>query len=209
VGVVEGNDMERAYLVALLNGTAGLTCASAYGRNDKALSRLGRDNLDMIVVDLESQHSADIELLQQVRARSPNTPLLLLSPQLDTNSLLRVLEIGVSGLLVKPCTPDQIVRGIMTVHEGGGFISTAVAQRLFEYFHARGKCVAALTAREREVLHHLAEGLATGQIASHLGVSIGTLRTHLRNILYKMHVHSRSEAVAKYLNPVAGQPGLA
>jgi DNA-binding NarL/FixJ family response regulator len=199
--VIEDNEMERGYLWSLLNGTPGVACGGAFGKGDEALDRLSKDRPDVILIALKASEPSDFDWLLRIHALAPRTPVLLLSPELNAGDLFRVLEVGVSGLLEKPCSPDQIVRAIMIVNDGGAVMSAQVARRVLNYFHARGISVAGLTAREREVLNLLAQGQRASEIASRLGVSSETIRTHLRNILDKMHVHSRFEAVAKYLNP--------
>jgi DNA-binding NarL/FixJ family response regulator len=204
--VIEDNEMERGYLRALLSQTPGLACAGAYGWGSKALRRLSQDHADVILIALQPLSSAKLDLFRQIRRLAADTPVLLLFHELSARDLFDVLEIGVSGLLQKPCAPDQIVRAITIVSDGGAAMSGGVARRILEYFRARGASVHGLTGREREVLNHLTQGRSPLEIAACLGVSSETIRTHLRNIIAKMHVHSRSEAVAKYLNPTLVEP---
>jgi DNA-binding NarL/FixJ family response regulator len=133
----------------------------------------------------------------------PHTSVLVLSTEKDRDQLFQALEAGVSGWLQKPCTADQIVHAIIILHEGGAILSSPVAPKILDYVHARGSTVQSLSGREREILGLLGHGMEAASIAEKLGLSGATVRTHVRNMLVKLKVSFRAEAVAKYLNPPA------
>jgi DNA-binding CsgD family transcriptional regulator len=88
------------------------------------------------------------------------------------------------------------------LQEGGAILSSPVARKILQYFHARGSSVRHLSHREREILGLLGQAMHASLIAERLGLSQSTVRTHVRNILLKLKANSRAEAVAKYLNPL-------
>jgi NarL family two-component system response regulator LiaR len=156
----------------------------------------------LVIVDLEIRREFDVDWLRQLHILLPCSPVLVLSGDKTREHLLRTMECGVSGWLQKPCTADQIVRAILVLHEGGAVLSSQVARKLLHYFHERGLSVDCLTVREREVLGLLSQGQQPPQIAKKLSMGRATVRTHVRSILLKLKANSRTEAVAKYLNPV-------
>jgi DNA-binding NarL/FixJ family response regulator len=201
VAVIEENPMEREYLLSLVSKTPGVEVSGTHDAIVTALPELTEDRPDLVIVDLEIRREFDMDWLRQLHIALPCSPVLVLSSGKSREYLLQTMECGVSGWLQKPCTADQIVRAILVLHEGGSVLSSQVARELLDYFHARGLSVDCLTVREREVMALLSRGQLPPQIAQKLSVSRATVRTHVRNILLKLKANSRTEAVAKYLNP--------
>ena len=201
VTVIEQNPIEREYLLALVDGAPGITLSGAYGSLATALPELENDPPDLVVVDLEGLNGIAATWLKQLHAALPYTAVLVLSAEKDRDHLFQALEAGVSAWLQKPCTADQILRAIVVVHEGGAVLSSPVARKILEYFHARGSSIDCLSHREREILGLLGQGMQAADIALKLALSQSTVRTHVRNMLLKLKAGSRTEAVAKYLNP--------
>jgi DNA-binding NarL/FixJ family response regulator len=164
---------------------------------------LEKDPPDIVIADLEAPNGFAATWLKQLHTALPLTSVLVLSTEKDRDHLFQALEAGVSGWLQKPCTADQILRAIVILHEGGAVLSSPIAHKILEYFHARGSSIDCLSHREREILGHLGQGTQAAEIAQKLGLSPSTVRTHVRNILVKLKASSRTEAVAKYLNPPA------
>ena len=203
VAVIEPNAVEREYLLALVSGAPGVTLSGAHGSLTAALPELEKEPPDMVIADLEGAGSLGSTWLKQLHAMLPHACILILSTEKDRDGLFQALEAGVSGWLQKPCTADQILRAIIILHEGGAVLSSPVARKILEYFHARGSSIDCLSHREREILGLLGQGLQATDIAEKLGLSQATIRTHVRNMLVKLKANSRTEAVAKYLNPPA------
>jgi DNA-binding NarL/FixJ family response regulator len=202
VAVIEPNPIELEYLLALVAGTPGVTLTGDYTDPFFALPELEKDQPDMVIADLEADVQA-ANWLKQSRKALPRASVLVLSTEKTRDQVFQALEAGVSGWLQKPCTADQIVRAIIILHEGGAVLSSPVARKILDYFHARGTTVQSLSGREREILGLLGRGMEAAGIAIKLGLSVETVRTHVRNMLAKLKVSSRAEAVAKYLNPPA------
>ncbi len=201
VAVVEQNPVEREYLLALVAGAPGVTLSGAYSSLAAALPELEKDPPNMVIADLEGPNGFAAALLKQLHTALPHSSVLVLSTEKDRDHLFEALEAGVSGWLQKPCTADQILRAIVVLHEGGAVLCSSVARKILEYFHARGSSVDCLSHREREILGHLGHGMQAADIAEKLGLSLSTVRTHVRNMLLKLKANSRTEALAKYLNP--------
>ena len=130
----------------------------------------------------------------------------------DNDTLFQSLLAGADGYLLKRATRLRLLESVREIVSGGAPISPQVARRMVEYFHqlnglkkqespegCRSPRSPGLTGREQEVLAKLAEGLAPKEVASELGISWDTVRNHVSSIYAKLHVHSRSEAILKYL----------
>lgn len=201
VVMIEGNPVEQEYLSALVGGAPGVTLIGAYNAIDGALTELITETPDLVLIDLDGLEDFDAEWLRDLHRKLPHTSVLILSSEKSREQVFKTLEVGVSGWLQKPCSADQIVRAILVVREGGAVLGNQIARHILEYFQARGSSVESLTAREREILGHLGRGAVSAEISTMLGITRDTMRTHVRNILIKLKANSRTEAVAKYLNP--------
>lgn len=201
VVMIEGNPVEQEYLSALVGGAPGVTLIGAYNAINGALTELITETPDLVLIDLDGLEDFDAEWLRDLHRKLPHTSVLILSSEKSREQVFKTLEVGVSGWLQKPCSADQIVRAILVVREGGAVLGNQIARHILEYFQARGSSVESLTAREREILGHLGRGAVSAEISTMLGITRDTMRTHVRNILIKLKANSRTEAVAKYLNP--------
>ena len=201
VAVIEENAVEREYLLALVGGAPGVVVSAAYGGLDGAMAHLEKDPPDLVLIDLEALTNFQTDWIQELHRKLPQTSMLVLSAEKDRDEIFQTLEAGVSGWLQKPCTAKQLIRAILVLQEGGAVLSGEVSRQVLDYFHARGASVDSLTAREREVLGHLGQGCLAEDMATKLGISKETIRTHVRHILVKLKANSRAEALAKYPNP--------
>jgi DNA-binding NarL/FixJ family response regulator len=120
----------------------------------------------------------------------------------DTDQIFKALAAGATGYLLKRHDPEELLQAIRDVQDGGSPMSNSIARKVVASFQKAdliGEKENQLSAREQAVLDCLARGLPYKQIGDELGISINTIRSHLRHIYEKLHVQSRTEAVAKYL----------
>jgi DNA-binding NarL/FixJ family response regulator len=206
VTIIEENHVEREYLQALVGAASGVTVSAVHEGINGVLPKLRKDLPDVLLIDIAASGKAQAEWLRRVHNELPHTSVLVLSSKRGGQEFLHTLEAGISGWLDKPCAADQIVRAILILKEGGAVLCSQAARRLLDHFDARGTLLDTMTGREREVMLLLSEGRLSEDIAARLGVAKATLRTHIKNILEKLKVGSRAEALAKYLNPRAVQP---
>jgi DNA-binding NarL/FixJ family response regulator len=155
-----------------------------------------------VLMDINLPHMSGIECVRRLRERLPKTQVLMLTVYEDSDSIFRALRAGASGYLLKRSEPEQLLEGIRDVFQGGSPMTSQIARKVVQTFRASDEAQdlsLKLTEREAEILDYLAKGYANKEIADKLQVSVPTVRTHLRSIYEKLHVHSRTEAVAKYL----------
>lgn len=205
VALVEDDDEVREVLSSLIDEAEACCCAGAYATGEIALSEIPRQPPDVILVDIGLPGVSGIEVIRRLKGLLPRLRILVLTVYEDGNLIFNALKAGADGYLLKRTDPDEIVHAIQEVYRGGGPMTGIVARKVIEHFQNHtGRAtddLAALSNREHEVLDHLARGFLYKEIADQLGIGFETVRTHVRHIYEKLHVSTRTEAVAKYLRP--------
>jgi DNA-binding NarL/FixJ family response regulator len=148
------------------------------------------------------------ECVRQLKSLAPNVPVLMLTVYDESEQIFKSLMAGATGYLLKRTPREKLLEAIKEVTSGGAPMSRQIARRVVKFFQeieqlpattSRAPEVTALTEREEQVLASLAKGHSYKEIADLLGISFETVRTHVRSLYEKLHVHSRTEAVLKYL----------
>jgi DNA-binding NarL/FixJ family response regulator len=209
ISIVEDNAKLRRRLAALLNDTTDLCCHSVFASAEEALLRVPVDAPEIVLMDIRLPGINGIECVARLVERLPKLRIIMLTAFEDSDDIFRSLAAGAHGYLLKSTTPDQLLDAIREVAAGGSPISGSVARKIIGFFHAKPTepdAVTALAAREREVLKLLADGCPYKEIAGTMNLSLGTVRTYIERIYEKLHVHSRTEAVVKYLSQSAPKP---
>ena len=143
-----------------------------------------------------------VECVRQLKAGLPAVQFLMLTVYEDSDSLFNSLKAGASGYLLKRTASARLLEAIRDVHAGGSPMTPQLARRVVQYFSrsADGDSpVSRLTPGEKDFLDQLAKGYAYKEIADRMSISIDTVRSYVRTVYEKLHVHSRTEAVVKYL----------
>ena len=157
----------------------------------------------LLVVDYTIDGFITMKDLEEVKNFSPSTEILVLSPALDKNSILRVLQLGVKGYLTKECSKEEIIMAIYAVAKGEKFYCHKILDVIMEkhFLPAEENCEpTVLTNRETEVLMLLAKGKNTQQIASDLYLSPHTVHTHRKSIIKKLSIKSPTEFVVRAMD---------
>ncbi|MDE3066297.1 MAG: response regulator transcription factor [Verrucomicrobiota bacterium] len=202
VSIVDDDAGLREHIAGYLATAGNIQCKSAYASAAEALEHLPRDRPDVILMDINLGNMDGIECVRRLTVLMPGALVLMLTVFEDTDQIFRALAAGASGYLLKRLSPQKLLEAIEEVHSGGSPMSAPIARKVVQSFQSgppRGGGAAELSPRERSVLDGLAGGLAYKQIAGQLGVSIHTVRNYIRRIYEKLHVHNRTEAVAKFL----------
>lgn len=148
---------------------------------------------DIILMDIDMPHMNGLAVTEVLRRELPNIKVLILSMHSNTDYVLRIIQSGARGYVLKEASPDELVRAIETVESGEAFFSPDVARVALNQFvrgPGEGPNPGQLTNREREVLILIADGLSNKEIASHLGVGVRTVETHRERIMRKLNIHS-------------------
>jgi DNA-binding NarL/FixJ family response regulator len=202
VSIVDDEKKLCKSIATFLNGSTGFRCVSIYGSAELALQHLPADKPDVVLMDINMAGMDGIECVRRLKISAPQLQILMLTVYEDTEQIFKALAAGATGYLLKRLDPEDLLQAIRDVHAGGSPMSNSIARKVvasFQEANQTGEKDNLLSPREEAVLDCLAQGLAYKQIGDRLGISINTIRTHLRHIYEKLHVQSRTQAVAKYL----------
>jgi DNA-binding NarL/FixJ family response regulator len=201
VAVVEDDKRLREGLVFLLNSTSEFQCVGSYPNAEMALKQLPSDWPDVVLMDINLPNMSGIECVAKLKALRPQLQVVMLTAYVDNEQIFNSLKAGASGYLIKKTPATEILEAVTDAHKGGSPMTSSIARKVVEFFRQAPpeKETEDLSKRELEILDLLAKGYRYKEIADTLSISFDTVRFHLRNIYEKLHVHSRTEAVVKYL----------
>lgn len=202
VSIVDDEAELREQIAGYVGSAKGFQSVSAYASAEEALTGLLADQPDVVLMDINLGGMSGIECVRLLKPKIPAAQIVMLTVFEDTEKIFSALAAGASGYLLKRLAPSKLLEAISDVHAGGSPMSAPIARKIVRSFQstpAHGQEAADLSPREREVLEKLAEGCAYKEIADQLSVSIHTVRNYVRRIYEKLHVRSRTEAVAKFL----------
>lgn len=209
VSIVEDDPGLRDSISQFLRAAKGLRCLRVYASAKEALEGIPREPPDVVLMDINMAGVDGIECARLLKAAAPNVQILMLTVYEDTDKIFKALAAGASGYLLKRTAPSKLLEAIREVQAGGSPMSGPIARKVVQFFQhgsPAGKGPEDLSTRERQVLQFLAQGYAYKQIGDELGVSMDTTRTYIRRIYEKLHVHSRTEAVVRFLGDRGSHP---
>jgi DNA-binding NarL/FixJ family response regulator len=202
VSIVEDDEGIRASLAALIRRDPALRLAGDYPDAETALKEIPKHPPQVVLMDINLPGMNGVECVRQLKAALPLVQFLMLTVYEDSDSLFNSLKAGASGYLLKRTASARLLDAIQDVEAGGSPMSPQLARRVVQFFSQPLKgdsSVSRLTPGERDFLDQLANGYAYKEIAERLNISIDTVRSYVRTVYEKLHVHSRTEAVVKYL----------
>jgi DNA-binding NarL/FixJ family response regulator len=200
LSLVEDDLKTRETLVALLGDEPRVRCLTTYATAEDALRGIPKERPEVALIDINLPGTNGIECTRALKMKLPELKILMLTTYNDADLIFDSLRAGAQGYLLKKTMPAELIAAVEQVHAGGAPMSMQVATKVVDYFHERASPeVASLTHREQEILELLAKGRLYKQIGDELGISLGTVRTHLQSIYGKLHVRSRAEATLKFL----------
>ena len=202
VSIVDDEKELCQSIATFVNGAPGFRCVSMYHSAEAALEHLPQDHPDVVLMDIHLTGMSGIECVGRLKAMVPELQIMMLTVYEDTDQIFKALSAGANGYMLKRLTPSKLLEAIREVHGGGSPMSSSIARKVVALFRKSGQIreeKARLSSREQMVLESMANGLTYKQAADRLGISIDTIRTYVHRIYEKLHVQSRTEAVAKYL----------
>lgn len=202
VAIVEDDAGIRESLAAFLGRAKGVRCVAAYPDAEQALKELKTQVPDVVLMDINLPGMSGIEATRELKRLRPDARILMLTVYEDNKALFDSLKAGACGYLLKRTASEKIVDAIREAREGGMPLTPRMATKVAAYFQGQDKAhneVESLSPRERQTLELLAEGFLYKEIAEKMGVSYLTVHQFTKKIYEKLHVHSRTEAVVKFL----------
>ena len=210
VAIVEDDADLRENLRAIVSSGVDLCCVGTFASAEEAWDLLPAAEPSVILMDINLPSASGIACVARLSLELPEAHFLMLTVYDDSEAIFESLAAGASGYLRKPMEPAELLDAIRDVHRGGAPMSSSIARRVIQAFRkthstplngpaGRNSVLEKIAPREREILELLAKGFLQKEIADKLGVSFSTVRTLTGRIYEKLHVHSRGQAVAKYL----------
>jgi DNA-binding NarL/FixJ family response regulator len=202
ISIVEDDEPTRRILAEVIRGTPGLELLSHYGDTAQALDSLPRDKPDVVLMDINLIGSTGVECVRHLKPLLPATQFLMLTVYEDADHIFAALAAGATGYLLKDTTREELLAAIHQITQGGSPMTSSIARRVvmsFAKVETERRGLDVLSPREQSVLSLLTKGYLYKEIAEHLGISGPTVNTYIRRIYEKLQVHSRSQAIAKYL----------
>jgi DNA-binding NarL/FixJ family response regulator len=204
VSIVEDNEQLRGTLARMLDRADGFECLSQHPSAEAALAGLPAEKPNVVLMDINLPGMNGVECVRKLKEILPEIQIVMLTAYEDTENIFNSLAAGAAGYLLKRSKSAEILEAIRDVQKGGSPMSTHIARKVVQSFQARPSAAPAeqteeLSPREQEVLDLLSQGFMYKEISDKLGISFETVRTYIRRIYEKLHVRSRTEAVAKAL----------
>lgn len=199
--VVDDHPMFRYGVSATLDAAPDIEVVGEAAGGTAAVALAAELAPDVVVMDLNMPDLDGVEATKRIVSGDSHVGVLVLTMFDDDDFVFAAMRAGARGYLLKASRPQQIIRAVRAVGDGEAIFSPAIAARLLAFFGSAGRsreeAFPELTSREREVLRHVVEGMGNGQIARTLVLSPKTVRNHVSNILRKLHVADRNQAISR------------
>jgi DNA-binding NarL/FixJ family response regulator len=202
VAIIEDQREIREGLRELIDGAEDLRCSAAFGSVEEVLPRIGSDPADVVLVDIGLPGKSGIEGIRLLKESYPDLVLVVLTVFDDDRRIFEAICAGASGYLLKKTPAPRLIQAIRDAAVGGSPMSPEIAARVIALFRQTRSAAPEehdLTPHEIRVLKLLVDGHNYKTAAVELSVSVNTISFHVRRIYDKLHVHTKSEAVAKAL----------
>ncbi len=213
VSIIEDDAPAREMLANWVRRAPGFRCVGAHASGEIALAQLPAEKPSVVLMDINLPGMSGIECVRQLKPLLPDTQFVMLTVYEDAEHIFNALVAGASGYLLKRMPRGELLAALKDVHAGGSPMTSNIARKVVQSFQRSGSQPSDaedLSPREREVLELLARGYLYKEIADSLHISGPTVNTYIRRIYEKLHVRSRSQAVAKFTHvPSAIDAGAA
>ncbi len=205
VSIVEDDAPVRDILRSWLLRADGFEFVSGFGCAEDSVIHLPAQKPDVVLMDIKLPGMSGVECVRQLKPQLPQTQFVMHTVYEDSIHIFDALQSGATGYLLKQSAHDELLAALKYVHAGGSPMTSYIARRVAQCFpktpsKAETDESLSLSPREREVLEMLARGFLYKEIADALSIGVRTVDTYIRRIYEKLHVRSRAQAVAKFVN---------
>lgn len=202
ISIIEDDDETRQILTGIITSAPGLELVSTYPLCAPAIEGIPKDNPNVVLVDINLPEINGVEAVRRLKVVLPGTQFLMLTVYDDPDHIFAALAAGATGYLLKGTRRTELLESIAQIAVGGSPMSSGIARKVVQSFArppAPKSDIATLSPREQSVLDLLSKGYLYKEISDSLGVSVPTINTYIRRIYEKLQVHSRTQAIGKYL----------
>ncbi|MBE2213579.1 MAG: response regulator transcription factor [Opitutaceae bacterium] len=205
ISIIEDDEETRQILTGIIASAPDLELASAYPLVAPAIDGIPRDRPNVVLVDINLPETNGVEAVRRLKPVLPDTQFMMLTVYEDPDHIFAALAAGATGYLLKSTRRGELLEAIAQIAGGGSPMSSGIARKVVQSFARPASTpkpqteVDALSPREQAVLDLLSKGYLYKEIADSLHVSVPTINTYIRRIYEKLQVHSRTQAVSKYL----------
>ncbi len=204
VAIFEDNKKLRESLEQLVNNAEDMYCCGAFPDANKLMRNMQMANPDVVMMDINMPGISGIEAVQQIKEKYPDVQILMQTVFEENDKIFAAICAGASGYMLKKTAPQKMIEAIRETYNGAAPMTASVAVKVLQMFRSQSsndkKEYIDLSDREKEILALLVKGKSYKTIAAECFVSVDTVKTHVRHIYEKLHVHSKSEAVAKAIH---------
>jgi NarL family two-component system response regulator LiaR len=197
VFLADDHAVVRAGIEALIGTEKGMTVVGTAADGLEAVSRVAALEPDVILLDLQMPHKGGIEAIAEIKERDPQARILVLTSFSDDEKVFAAIKAGAMGYILKDASPHELLNAIRNIHEGKSSLDPEIALKVIHELNKPSELPPTdepLTDREVEILQLVARGLSNQQISEELIISERTARTHISNILAKLHLANRTQA---------------
>lgn len=198
--IYEDNPQLREGLTMLIDGSEGFSVVAAYKNCNNAVDEVAAFKPDVILMDIDMPGINGIEGLKNIRATNDHVKILMLTVFDDNKNVFESIKNGANGYILKKTAPARLLEYIAEAASGGAPMSANIATQVLKMFSSMNNSKGEdynLSEREKQVLQFLVNGYSYKMIAAEMIIAIDTVRSHIKKIYEKLHVNSKSEAVAK------------
>jgi DNA-binding NarL/FixJ family response regulator len=204
VAIFEDSKALRESLEQLVNNAEGMQCTGAFSDANVLSRNMQMAKPDVVLMDINMPGISGIEAVQMIKEKYPHVQILMQTVFEENDKIFAAICAGASGYMLKKTTPQKMIEAIRETYQGGAPMTASVAVKVLQMFRSQSITekneYIALSEREKEILALLVKAKSYKAIAAECFISIDTVNTHVRHIYEKLHVHSKSEAVAKAIN---------
>lgn len=201
IAIFEDSKALRESLLQLVNSSNDMVCTGAFADANKLLRNMQSANPDVVLMDINMPGISGIDAVLMIKENFPNVKILMQTVFEENDKIFAAVCAGASGYMLKKTPPHKMLEAIYETYQGGAPMTPSIAAKVLQMFRHQSAPSGAefvdLSSREREILGWLVKGNSYKTIAAECFISIDTVSSHVKHIYVKLHVHSKSEAVAK------------
>jgi DNA-binding NarL/FixJ family response regulator len=200
IALIEDDELVRNNLAEFFSRQEEISCLISAGSVEEFFKKAEKvAKLDIVLTDIGLPGITGIDAIPLIKKKFPEASIVILSVYADSDRIFKALCAGAVGYLQKDTPTEEILECINIISKGGSAMSPTIARKVIDYFAPKRSYNEPLTAKEQQVITAMVDGLSYKMIASRLGITLETVRQHIKNIYRKLHVNSKGEVIIKSL----------